>query len=115
MPQWLGASANADSLALFVATVISISALPVIAKVLMDLNLYRTDLGMIVIAAAVIDDLTGWAIFAGLLSTMGSREFGLVQIISGTTVCRPDFSVGRPLISWALLRLRPMPVGQVAY
>lgn len=53
--------------ALFFATALSISALPVIAKTLMDLNLYRTDLGMVIIAAAIFDDLTGWIIFAILL------------------------------------------------
>jgi len=46
------------------ATALSISALPVIAKTLMDLNLYRSDLGMLVVAAAVFNDLVGWIIFA---------------------------------------------------
>src|SRR5690606_31548945 len=37
--------------ALFVATAMSISAIPVIAKVLMDLNLMRRDVGQTIIAA----------------------------------------------------------------
>lgn len=56
--------------ALFFATAMSISALPVIAKTLMDLNLYRSDMGMVVIAAAIFDDLTGWFIFAIVLGLM---------------------------------------------
>lgn len=60
--------------ALFLATALSISALPVIAKTLLDLRLFRSDIGMVVISAAVVDDLTGWTIFAVLLGMMGSAD-----------------------------------------
>jgi Kef-type K+ transport system membrane component KefB/mannitol/fructose-specific phosphotransferase system IIA component (Ntr-type) len=56
---------------LFVATALSISALPVIARTLMDLNLYRSDMGMLIIAAAVMDDAVGWILFAIILAMMG--------------------------------------------
>lgn len=58
--------------ALFIATAMSITALPVIAKVLLDLQLFRTDIGMTIIAAAVINDIAGWLIFAAVLAMMGS-------------------------------------------
>ncbi|MBI4667083.1 MAG: cation:proton antiporter [Nitrospinae bacterium] len=58
--------------ALFFATALSISALPVIAKTLMDLDIYRTDIGMVVIASAMLDDIVGWIIFAMVLGMMGS-------------------------------------------
>lgn len=72
-PGSVGRTDGGDALvfALFLATAMSISALPVIAKTLMDLNLYRSDLGMTVIASAVFDDLLGWIIFAILLGLMG--------------------------------------------
>src|ERR1043165_182008 len=69
---------------LFFATAMSISALPVIAKTLMDLNLYRTDIGMIVIAAAIFDDLTGWFIFAIVLGLMHQTVPGSNMSITGT-------------------------------
>lgn len=65
--------------ALFMATVLSISALPIIAKILMDLNIYRSDLGVTVIAAAVFNDLLGWLVFAvvlGMLGVSGGMAFG---------------------------------------
>lgn len=73
-PEALGAHEGADRLvfALFVATALGISALPVIAKILIDLNLYRTDLGMIVVAAAIFNDLVGWIVFALVLGLMGA-------------------------------------------
>jgi Kef-type K+ transport system membrane component KefB len=54
--------------ALFMGTALSISALPVIARILMDLNLMKTDVGMIVMGAATINDLIGWSLFALVLS-----------------------------------------------
>jgi Kef-type K+ transport system membrane component KefB len=54
--------------ALFMGTALSISALPVIARTLMDLDLMKTDMGMIITGAATIDDLVGWSLFAFILS-----------------------------------------------
>ena len=77
-PRMMGAHTGADPVifALFVATALSISALPVIAKTLMDLNLFRTDIGMTIVAAAVFNDLVGWIIFAVILAMMGGNESG---------------------------------------
>jgi len=67
------AQSNIPLLALFVGTILSISALPVIARILMDLNLMKTDLGMIVMSAAMLDDLVGWGLFAVILSNFGGE------------------------------------------
>ncbi len=58
--------------AMFMGTALSISALPVIARILMDLDLMKTDLGAIIITAATIDDLVGWSLFALILSGLSS-------------------------------------------
>ena len=73
-PDGMGREGEVPSLvyALFLATAMSISALPVIAKTLMDLGIYRSDLGMVVIASAVCDDLTGWLMFALILGMSGA-------------------------------------------
>jgi len=89
LPQLMGIEAGADPLlfALFMATALSISALPVIAKTLMDLNLYRSDLGMLVVAAAVFNDLVGWIVFAvilGLLGTAPAHALSIGQTIGLT-------------------------------
>src|SRR6202522_4050941 len=61
-PQYMGAQEGANPLifALFVGTALAISALPVIAKILMDLNLLRTEVGTVIISSAMFDDLVGW-------------------------------------------------------
>jgi Kef-type K+ transport system membrane component KefB len=54
--------------ALFFGTALSISALPVIARILMDMNLFKTNVGMLIIASAMFNDLIGWLIFSLVLS-----------------------------------------------
>jgi Kef-type K+ transport system membrane component KefB/mannitol/fructose-specific phosphotransferase system IIA component (Ntr-type) len=72
-PDTLGREPGADPtiFALFFATALAISALPVIAKTLMDLNIYRSDVGMTIVSAAIVDDLAGWIIFGVILGMMG--------------------------------------------
>ena len=55
---------------LFIGTAMSISALPVIARTLMDLKLFKTKIGMIIIAAAMVDDVIGWLMFSVVLALM---------------------------------------------
>ncbi|HEY7825935.1 MAG TPA: cation:proton antiporter [Candidatus Acidoferrales bacterium] len=77
-PRFLGAAPNADRLifALFVGTALSISALPVIAKILMDLNLLRSEMGTVVMSSAMFDDLVGWILFSMILGMMNSATGG---------------------------------------
>lgn len=74
LPDFLGrdATVSLPIFALFMATCLAISALPVIARTLMDLNLYHSDFGMVIIAAAVFNDLCGWLIFAFILALIGA-------------------------------------------
>ena len=79
-PNEMGAEAGANSLifALFVGTALSISALPVIAKILMDLNLLRTEMGTVIISSAMFDDLVGWILFSFVLGMMHPPPGGSV-------------------------------------
>lgn len=64
---------NLMLLAMFIATNLSISALPVIARILMELNLVKTELGFIIISSATINDLAGWGLFAVILRSFGEE------------------------------------------
>jgi Kef-type K+ transport system membrane component KefB/nucleotide-binding universal stress UspA family protein len=76
---------------LFIAVAMSISAVPVIAKILLDLDLMRRDLGLIILAAGIIDDTVGWlmlSIVAGLaahgaidLKSLGSITIAVVAFV----------------------------------
>lgn len=63
--------------ALFLAVAMSISAVPVIAKILMDMDLMRRDLGLLILAAGILDDTVGWlmlSVVAGL-AAHGAIDF----------------------------------------
>jgi Kef-type K+ transport system membrane component KefB len=82
-PRFLGAEAgaNVQIFALFVGTALSISALPVIAKILMDLSLLRSEMGTVVMSSAMFDDLVGWILFSMILGMMhgGDASFSGVK------------------------------------
>lgn len=93
--------------ALFFGTALSISALPVIAKTLMDLGLYRTRVGTVTMAAAVVDDLFGWIIFAMILSTVNSaHEQFSVPAVLGLTLAFAALmlTAGRKILDRVLLK-----------
>jgi Kef-type K+ transport system membrane component KefB len=105
-----GGSTSLYIFALFFATAMSLSALPLIAKTLMDLNLYRTDLGMLIIAAAMLDDLVGWNVFAVVLGAIrtGSTHFmGIGYTILLTLAFAVTMlTLGRKLINRIFLWIR---------
>lgn len=72
-PNWLGIGESSDLFifSLFVGTALSITALPVVAKTLMDLKIFKTNLGFLIIASAMFDDLLGWIVFSIILALIG--------------------------------------------
>jgi Kef-type K+ transport system membrane component KefB len=69
--------------ALFIGTAMSITALPVIARILMDLQIFKTKMGLLIVASAMIIDILGWIIFSIILSMMGRSLEG---VSLGTTI-----------------------------
>jgi Kef-type K+ transport system membrane component KefB len=61
---------------LFFGTAMAVSALPIIARTLMDLGLFRTKVGMIIIAAAMFDDIVGWLLFSVILGMLKTSTLG---------------------------------------
>ena len=107
-PAWMGADPGADRLvfALFIGTALSISALPVVARVLMDLGLLRTEMGTVVMSSAMFDDLVGWILF-GLVLGMMKPAGDITHSVRHTIVLVLGFAavmltIGRWLIHKAL-------------
>lgn len=91
---------------LFIATSMSISAIPVIAKVLIDLNLMRRDVGQTIIASGMTDDTIGWillSIVAGIAGgeavTIGSVLQSVGSVLAFMVL---SFTVGQWLVRWLL-------------
>ncbi len=78
--------------ALFMGTALSISALPVIARILMDLDLLKKELGVVIITASTIDDIIGWSLFALILTILNTGvslalNLGLTIGVFALTIC----------------------------
>jgi Kef-type K+ transport system membrane component KefB len=93
--------------ALFVATAMSISAIPVIAKVLMDMNLMRRDIGQTILAAGMSDDTIGWillSIVAGIAAgdavTAGSVFTTVASVLAFLII---SFTLGRWMVRKLLI------------
>jgi Kef-type K+ transport system membrane component KefB/nucleotide-binding universal stress UspA family protein len=74
--------------AVFLATAMSISAMPVIAKILLDLDLTRRNIGMVILSAGVVDDTTGWIVLSLIAgaATGGNQIRGFAVALGGTVV-----------------------------
>lgn len=66
-PQVSDASVPFASFALFLGTAMSVTAFPVLARILAERGLMQTRIGVICIACAAVDDVTGWFLLAGIL------------------------------------------------
>ncbi len=70
LPGTLGIGAGAEPLPfqIFLGIAMSITALPVIAKIMLDLNIAKSDMGMLILSSAMLNDLVGWIGFAVVLA-----------------------------------------------
>lgn len=64
--------------ALFFGTALSITALSVCAKILMDLDVLKTKVGLLTLTAAMIDDFLGWILFSIILQMMNHSNKGVL-------------------------------------
>ena len=92
--------------ALFIGTAMSISAIPVIAKVMMEMKVIRRDIGQVTLAAGMIDDTIGWillSVVAGMASS-GQASFGAAgrSILAVAGVLLFAFLLGRRLVPFVL-------------
>ena len=55
---------NAFAYSLFCGTALAITALPILGRIMLELDLHRSAVGVIAISAAAIDDVVGWLLLA---------------------------------------------------
>ncbi len=79
-PGIFGVQKNPLLLPLFIGVSVSITALPVIAKILMEMNLIKSDFGMLVLAAAMLIDLFGWIIFSVIIQVTATGSVDLTTL-----------------------------------
>jgi Kef-type K+ transport system membrane component KefB len=90
--------------AMFFGTALSITALSVIAKILLDLNILRSKIGNLVLTAAMIDDFLGWILFSIIMQLMkptGDSALWSVTMVLIYTVF--ILTIGRWIVDKVLL------------
>jgi Kef-type K+ transport system membrane component KefB len=73
-PEFAGEHVAFSAFALFVGTAMSITAFPVLARILKERNLLGTGLGTIAISCAAIDDISAWLLLAVLTAMVRSGQ-----------------------------------------
>jgi Kef-type K+ transport system membrane component KefB len=63
--------------ALFIATAFSITALPILGRIMMEFKITRLPIGVIAISAAAINDVVGWLLLA-LITALTLAEFSAI-------------------------------------
>lgn len=81
-PEFFGKPAGVDPrwFSLFIAAALSMSALPMVAKMLMDLGYYKTETGSAIMTSALINDVCDWVSFALVVGIMGDVRNGFSQV-----------------------------------
>ena len=74
MPQAYVGTSNHTAFAMFVATALSITALPILGRIMIEFNLTRTPIGVIAISAAAVNDVVGWLLLA-VVTALTTAQF----------------------------------------
>ena len=70
---------NITSFSLFIAAAISITAIPILGRIMIEFNLHRTYMGVLTITAAAIDDILGWICLA-IVSAIVASHFEILMV-----------------------------------
>ena len=94
--------------ALFMAAAMSITAFPVMARILKDRGMTQTRLGRLALSSAAIADVFAWIMLACVLALIGTDHGSLVRTTVGMLVLAAVVFGGlRPLYAWLLRRFAP--------
>ncbi len=91
--------------ALFLAITMSITAIPVLGRILVEFNLQRTRLAALIISAAAVDDALGWVLLAAVTAAVRGHfepaQVGWMLLATGL-LCLGLLFVVRPLLgAWS--------------
>ena len=105
--QALAPEVNALGYSLFLATALSITAVPILGRIMMEFDLTRTPMGVITITSAAINDVVGWitlaAVTALTLSSFSTAAM-LLNLVWLTLYAAVCWWLIRPALRWLLGR-----------
>jgi Kef-type K+ transport system membrane component KefB/nucleotide-binding universal stress UspA family protein len=89
------------AVALFMGAAMSITAFPVLARILTERNLHKTRIGAVVITCAAVDDVTAWCMLAFVVGVARAEGLGPAMITAGlsTVYVLGMFFIVRPFLA----------------
>lgn len=103
-PQWVEVPAPRLAFSLLVGAGVAITAITVVARLLFDLKIIKSDLGLFLISAMAMNELLGWGVLAVVLGLVGSGGgSGIVGTMVGILAFAAfALTIGRALTTRAL-------------
>lgn len=103
------AGAGLLAFALFVGVSMSVTALPVLARILQDLGMFRSEVGVVALTCALVADVTAWTLLALVvaLATASSLTGVLVTVALTAVFVALLLVTVRPLLVRLTNRLNP--------
>ena len=119
--RYLGPEGDRIVFSLFIATIMTISAMPVTARVMQDLAVYRTDLGLLIMSALTINDIAGWIVFALILGfatgsalSLSGIAFIVFATLAFAAICLTFGSrLAERILRWMERAAVPEPAGSL--
>uniref|UniRef100_A0ACD5UEW4 Uncharacterized protein n=1 Tax=Avena sativa TaxID=4498 RepID=A0ACD5UEW4_AVESA len=96
------------SFLLFLGVVLSVTAFPVLARILAEIKLLNTDLGRTAMSAAIVNDMCAWILLALAISISEEHSTpwsSLWVLLSGVTFVLFCFFAVRPMMWWLIRRI----------
>lgn len=91
---------------LFMGAAMSITAFPMLARIIQESGLSGTSLGTLALAAGSADDAAAWCLLAVVLASFGGQPaLALLTVAGALTLALATLLVGRPLLARAAARL----------
>lgn len=100
-PTWSLPSVPVTSFVLFLGVATSITAFPVLARILSERHLIHTSIGALAITCAAVGDVAAWCLLAFVAAVVRSSGLGGALLTLGLTVgyCLAMWFVARPLLA----------------
>ncbi|XP_062204542.1 cation/H(+) antiporter 19-like [Phragmites australis] len=92
----------------FMGVALSITAFPVLARILTELKLLTTDLGRMALSAAAVDDVMAWILLALAIALSGSSSpiISLWVLLTSAGFVIGAFVLLRPVLAWMARQCR---------
>ncbi|XP_038680508.1 cation/H(+) antiporter 18-like [Tripterygium wilfordii] len=100
---------HATSFLVFMGVAMSITAFPVLARILAELKLLTTDVGRMAMSAAAVNDVAAWILLALAIALSGSNNSPLVSVwvlLGGCGFLIGSILIVRPIFKWLAKQCR---------